>query len=247
MPGKVFETVFQTPLHCQACVDSVGESLAKLEGIESYDIDLNSQVVTIKGNIPPSTVVKSLQAIGKDPVIRGSGKPESAAVCILESFDTSEASRLVKGLARIVEVGEKEIVVDLTLSNLPIGTYYPLIRRSGNLSRGALSTEALFHEFPPIFVAGSSADGPNRLNALKESTSETGTGQLFVSANLGIKDLIGRSIVVSKSKKEVDIDSLCGVIARSAGAWENDKFVCSCSGKNLWQERKDAVIKGISS
>ena len=35
---------------------------------------------------------------------------------------------------------------------------------------------------------------------------------------------------------------LAGVIARSAGAWTNDKTVCSCSGKTQWQEAAAAKI-----
>jgi copper chaperone for superoxide dismutase len=42
-----------------------------------------------------------------------------------------------------------------------------------------------------------------------------------------------------------DEDTLVGVIARSAGVWDNDKTVCSCSGKTLWEERKDEVKKGM--
>ncbi len=30
----------------------------------------------------------------------------------------------------------------------------------------------------------------------------------------------------------------CGVIARSAGLFENMKKICSCSGKTLWEERE---------
>ena len=35
---------------------------------------------------------------------------------------------------------------------------------------------------------------------------------------------------------------LAGVIARSAGAWTNDKTVCTCSGKTQWEEAKEAKI-----
>ncbi len=42
-----------------------------------------------------------------------------------------------------------------------------------------------------------------------------------------------------------DEDTVAGVIARSAGVWENDKTVCSCTGKTLWEERKDELKKGM--
>ncbi|CAJ0826137.1 20122_t:CDS:2 [Entrophospora sp. SA101] len=31
---------------------------------------------------------------------------------------------------------------------------------------------------------------------------------------------------------------IAGIIARSAGAFENTKKVCSCSGKTLWEEAR---------
>jgi len=36
-----------------------------------------------------------------------------------------------------------------------------------------------------------------------------------------------------------------GVVARSAGVWENEKVVCGCSGKTVWEERGDAVKRGM--
>jgi copper chaperone for superoxide dismutase len=67
---------------------------------------------------------------------------------------------------------------------------------------------------------------------------------------VGIWEMIGRSMVVSKNKegpfRKDDADTLVGVIARSAGVWENDKTVCSCSGKSVWQERQEQVAQGMS-
>jgi copper chaperone for superoxide dismutase len=32
----------------------------------------------------------------------------------------------------------------------------------------------------------------------------------------------------------------CGIIARSAGLFENTKRLCTCSGATVWQERQEA-------
>jgi copper chaperone for superoxide dismutase len=57
-------------------------------------------------------------------------------------------------------------------------------------------------------------------------------------------------MVVSKNVEgpfsREDENTLVGVIARSAGVWDNDKMVCSCSGKNVWQERQEQVVKGMA-
>ena len=36
-----------------------------------------------------------------------------------------------------------------------------------------------------------------------------------------------------------------GVVARSAGVWDNEKTVCSCSGKTVWEERGEQVARGM--
>jgi copper chaperone for superoxide dismutase len=112
------------------------------------------------------------------------------------------------------------------------GLYYPSIRRSGDISEGALSTGESILNLPPIEVNE------------KESDS-TYAGHLFTIIDLKVHELIGRSFAVSAEATKVNKDSLVGVIARSAGAWENDKQVCSCSGKTIWQERTDAHQHGL--
>lgn len=79
-----------------------------------------------------------------------------------------------------------------------------------------------------------------------------GSGAVFVDKPIQIWEMIGRGMVVSKQQEEGegkfeknDSDTLVGVIARSAGVWDNDKTVCSCSGKTLWEERNDEVKKGM--
>lgn len=246
---KSFEIVFNVPLECQSCVDSVSQALKPLNGLSSFDIDLASNTVKTEGSLPPSAIVKAIQQTGKDAIIRGTGKPNSAAVCILESFDPKDIQQPVKGLARIVSVADNDLFVDLTVNGLPKGTYYPSIRTSGNLSQGALSTGRLFYELAPVDVEtpSDSSTVVNSLGAFEsDGTGPLYSGHAFLHANLSVGDLIGRSVILSKLRDEVSPDSLCGVIARSAGAWENDKQVCSCSGKTVWQERVDAVQKGVT-
>lgn len=246
---KLFETVFNVPMECESCVESVNGALSSIKGLENVDIDLKSETVTITGCLPPSEIVKAIQTTGKDAIIRGTGRPNSAAVCILESFDAKDAAQPVKGLARIVAVSDEDVYVDLTVNGLEKGTYYPLIRVLGNLSEGAFSTGSVFHAFAPIEVDQLS-DLSTKVNSLGAFTSTSGStfaGQSFLHANLKVNELIGRSMILSNSKDEVSSDALCGVIARSAGAWENNKAVCSCTGKTVWQEREDAISRGVTS
>lgn len=243
-----FEIVLNVPMSCQHCVDSIMKVLKPVKQISSFDINLESKIVTTKGSLPPSEIVKIIQATGKDAIIRGTGEPNSAGVCILESYDDKDFESPVKGLARLVNVNSTEMFIDLTVNGLPKGTYYPLIRRSGNLSNGALSTGASFYELDPLDV-NSPASSSTTIKSIGAATVDESdnlySGQAFLYAKLNVKDLIGRSIILSKLKDQISPDSVCGVIARSAGAWENDKKICSCSGKTVWEERKDALSKGL--
>lgn len=246
---QLFEIVFNVPLECNSCVESVDAALKALDGLENVNIDLSSQTVTVTGCLPPSEIVKKIQETGRDAIIRGTGKPNSAAVCILESFDHNDFQQPVKGLARFVAVSDNDVFVDLTVNGVPQGTYYPLIRTSGNLSEGAFSTGSVFHAFAPIEVdqPSDASTKIGSIGAYSGTSAGLASGQSFLQAKLKINELIGRSMVLSKLKSEISSDALCGVIARSAGAWENDKTVCSCTGKTVWQERVDAVNRGVTS
>jgi copper chaperone for superoxide dismutase len=242
---STFELVFAVPMECNSCVDSVSDALKGLPGVNSFDVNLRNNIVTTVGLAPPSLIVSSIQKTGRDAIIRGTGKPNSAAVCILESFDPKDCAQPVKGLARIVAVSPTSLFVDLTVNGLSQGTYYPSIRACGDISRGALSTGDLYYALDPVEVAQPSSPS-TILNAIGASQDVSlYAGQSFLKAELSVDDLIGKSMVLSTLKDRVTPDSLCGVIARSAGAWENDKQVCSCTGKTIWQERTDAIGKGL--
>jgi copper chaperone for superoxide dismutase len=234
-------------MHCQGCADSVKRALEPFTSkglIESVDCDVANQLVSITGSQAPSAVVRAIQSSGKDAIVRGTGKPNSAAVCILESFLAKDKVLPVKGLARIVSVSPTQALFDITLDGLPKGTYYPSIRVSGDISQGPLSVGGQYLDLGSIDVKEAN-DRP----AMLEGMSSGGfSGQAFFKKDVSITEVIGRSIIVSDSPDHRPTESsLVGVIARSAGIWQNLKTVCSCSGKTVWQERRDAVSKGLST
>lgn len=233
--SETFETVYKVPLSCDGCISSVTKEIMKNEGVKSVKGDLATQTISVEASVPPSKIIESIKNTGRDAIVRGTGKPNSAAVCILEDFTLQQAAdqptnsdREVYGLARLIKTKVGEMFVDLTLTGMkPNSEYYPSIRATGDLSEGPLSTGDSIYNLPKI------------------SCNDKGKCQQFVSIPLGIDSLIGRAVTVSKDPKQVFMDSMTGVIARSAGAWENDKNVCSCTGKNLWQERTEATNRGI--
>ncbi|CAN4114381.1 unnamed protein product [Withania somnifera] len=52
-------------MSCQGCVGAVNRVLGKMEGVESYDINIKEQKVTVKGNVEPEAVFQTVSKTGK--------------------------------------------------------------------------------------------------------------------------------------------------------------------------------------
>ncbi|KAI5058068.1 hypothetical protein GOP47_0026238 [Adiantum capillus-veneris] len=52
-------------MSCQGCVGAVKRVLGKMEGVNTYDIDLDAQKVTVKGNVKPEDVLSTVSKTGK--------------------------------------------------------------------------------------------------------------------------------------------------------------------------------------
>lgn len=80
---------------------------------------------------------------------------------------------------------------------------------------------------------------------------EDGWGLVFMDYGFEIWEMIGYVMVLMKQGEEFgkifqnDENIVVGVIVRSVGMWDNDKMVCLCIGKILWEECKDEVWKGM--
>jgi len=206
--------------------------------------NLQDQLISIEGTAAPSSIVAAIQNTGRDAILRGSGKSDSAAVCILETHSRAVPDP-VRGLIRMVQISSSVTLFDLTIRGLSPGTYHATVRDSGDISEGAASTGGVW-EMGRVRKEGS----PSARGVLGTvQVNKSGIGSVFLDKPIQIWEMIGRSIVLSRSLdgrlSRDDPDTLVGVIARSAGVWDNDKTVCSCSGKTVWEERKEQVSKGM--
>ncbi|KAI1502323.1 Cu,Zn superoxide dismutase-like protein [Biscogniauxia marginata] len=256
-------TLFAVHMTCGDCVKSVSDSLYSLEGIIKVDVNLEDQLVTVEGTAAPSAIVSAIEATGRDAILRGSGASNSAAVCILETYHRNDrggealvpasapeastegsgsSDREVRGLARMVQVSPTTTLVDLTVHGVTSGVYNASIREYGDLKFGASSTG-------PVWAGGSSTTQPRGVLGTVE-IGKDGRGAVFLDRPFQVWEVIGHAMVVSRQEEgqgelRNDENTVVGVIARSAGMWDNDKTVCSCTGKTLWEERKDEVKKGM--
>ncbi|KJZ76233.1 hypothetical protein HIM_04315 [Hirsutella minnesotensis 3608] len=241
-----YQAIFAVPLSCDGCIKAVSDQLYKLGGITKVEGNLKDQLVTVEGSAAPSAIVEAIQATGRDAILRGSGASNNAAVTILETFAPrredhgDDPDRAVRGLARMVQVSSGRTLVDLTVRGLAAGTYRATIREYGDLKAGAESTGPVWH--------GDRQESRGTLGSVE--VGDDGRGSVFFDHPFQIWEVIGHAMVLTRHDESAgplrnDETTAVGVIARSAGVWDNDKTVCSCTGKTLWEERKDEVKKGM--
>ncbi|XP_076888331.1 copper transport protein ATX1-like isoform X1 [Bidens hawaiensis] len=57
--------VLKVGMSCGGCVGAVKRVLGKMEGVETFDVDLEQQKVTVKGNVQPDAVLQTVSKTGK--------------------------------------------------------------------------------------------------------------------------------------------------------------------------------------
>lgn len=144
----------------------------------------------------------------------------------------------------MVQVAPTLTIIDVSIRGLSPGTYHATIRESGDISRGPESTGSVWDA-----IQAQREKRPIKGVLGTVEVSKGGVGSVFLDKPIQIWEMIGRSIVVSRVQEgkvsKDDPDTLVGVIARSAGVWDNDKTVCSCSGKTVWEERIEQKGRGM--
>ncbi|KAJ3048267.1 copper chaperone [Rhizophlyctis rosea] len=169
----------------------------------------------IEGTTPPSTLLHHIKSTGLTAVLRGQGSKShlGAAVCIFESFAGAKgwAQNNNKGLARLVQVDDENCLVDVTVHGVSPGQHTVAVHECGDISGGCATTGAAIASFGIVDV------------------DENGKGNLVTeSTDVKIWDLIGRSIVLDRKQEPGSgpvpgEEGVCGIIARSAGIFENPK------------------------
>ncbi|KAI8078044.1 superoxide dismutase, partial [Gilbertella persicaria] len=227
-------TEFAVEMTCESCVNDVTNVMKDVPA-------------------PPSAISKALKNTGRTVIVRGQGVPDGqghsgAAVCIFDCYGADPAAKLPtgkSGLARFVQVDNDTCLIDLTIQGLSPGKHGVHIHESGDISSGWQSTG---DHYNPTEVNHGDMDHGHIGDLGNIEVDENGWGDLVVeSTRIKVWDIIGRSMVVTE--KEDDLKSttkdgnsgngiLCGIIARSAGAFENTKLVCACNGNTLWEEAR---------
>jgi copper chaperone for superoxide dismutase len=191
-----------------------------------------------------------------------------------KSSSLEETASPVRGLVRMVQVAPRTTVCDVSLTNVRPGIWGVSVRQTGDVSSGAGSTGEIWsgddstNSQTHDLVASpqkKKAESSRRGFLGKLTVDESGTGKLFDTAKWDIWEVVGRGLVAERLEDSAstltsdknrngngngirnaeDQEAVVGVVARSAGVWDNDKTVCSCSGKTVWEERVEQRGRGI--
>ncbi|CAN8268024.1 unnamed protein product [Cochlearia groenlandica] len=91
--------VLKVGMSCQGCVGAVNRVLAKMEGVESFDIDIKEQKVTVKGNVEPEAVFQTVSKTGKKTsywLVEAKAKAEPLAEAEAKAEPKAEAEAKAK-------------------------------------------------------------------------------------------------------------------------------------------------------
>ncbi|KAK7737842.1 copper chaperone [Cytospora paraplurivora] len=228
-----FETLFAVPMTCDGCAKDVTQALYKLDGISKVEANFETKLVRIEGTGAAVSILETYHQLKEER----------------EKVPDHEKSREVRGLARMVEVSKAVTLVDLTLRGVAPGIYRATIREYGDLKNGVSSTGPVWKG---ELTASPHQQGHVRGELGPVEIGPDGSGSIFLDRPFQVWEVIGHAFVVTPQEESAgkplqnDENTVVGVIARSAGVWDNDKTVCSCTGKTLWEERKDQVARGVA-
>lgn len=52
-------------LHCEECIKKILKAIKKMEDVDTYDVDVELNKVTVTGNVTSEAVIRALNKIGK--------------------------------------------------------------------------------------------------------------------------------------------------------------------------------------
>ncbi|XP_031565495.1 copper chaperone for superoxide dismutase-like [Actinia tenebrosa] len=242
---------FAVKMTCQGCVSKITKALEGVKGIDSYTVDLSQESVVVDTTLASGRVQEILEGTGLKTILRGHGsggdsQPQhlGAAVAMIEGTNK------VQGLTRFVQVSRNTCVIDGTIDGLSPGLHGFHIHEYGDFSNGCNSTGKHFN--PENHEHGGPEDENRHVGDLGNIVANAEGRATFRMEDRKVKvwDIIGRAVVVhegeddlgrgghelSKSTGNSGSRVGCGIIARSAGLFQNTKKYCACDGKVLWED-----------
>ncbi|XP_031617746.1 copper chaperone for superoxide dismutase [Contarinia nasturtii] len=255
MPVSTVE--FAVQMSGPGCAEKVKQSL---NSVGTVNIDIPSGRVVVDSDMPWIEIQEKIEETGRRAVLSGFG--EKSAVAIVKDVDDK-----IKGVVRFSSTPDDAhtsgCVVDGVIDGLTPGQHGLHIHECGDISNGC---ESLGKHYNPRNTRHGSPDNSidqRHAGDLGNIEADNGGRAKFRFADklLTVNEIIGRSIVVTERADDfglgnaenslIDGDSgkrlACGIIARSAGIFQNFKKICACDGVTIWDERDKPVAGGNRS
>uniref|UniRef100_A0A182WL38 superoxide dismutase n=1 Tax=Anopheles minimus TaxID=112268 RepID=A0A182WL38_9DIPT len=208
---------FAVQIRGEGCVEAIKSALSNAGTVT---IDANRGSVLVETSLPWVEIDKRIEATGRRVVLTGFGG--QSAVAIVEHGNESTNVRGVVRFCSLSNVpGQRGAVIDGTIDGLaPNDTYQLNVHECGDISDGCRSVGDVYDS--------------NEISADKSGRATV----RIVNDRLEVSDLIGRSVVIAHTDQR---RLSCGIIARSAGIFENYKKICACDGTTIWDERNKSI------
>ncbi|XP_078058922.1 copper chaperone for superoxide dismutase [Mustelus asterias] len=246
---------FAVQMSCESCANAIRSTLTGVNGIHSVDINVGAEQVLIDTTLTSGEVQALLESTGRRAVLKGMGpstlKNLGAAVAMLGPDGN------VTGAVRFLQLSETLCLIEGTIDGLKPGLHGLHVHEFGDLTSSCLSCGD--HYNPGKNRHGGPEDIDRHAGDLGNiRANDVGRANFRIQNDrLKVGEIIGRSVVVDGGEDDLGRgahplsritgnsgDRLsCGIIARSAGLFQNPKKICSCDGVTLWEER-DRPIAG---
>ncbi|XP_018532686.1 copper chaperone for superoxide dismutase [Lates calcarifer] len=245
---------FAVQMTCESCADKVRAALEGKPGVQSISIDVGREQVLVESALTSAEVQALIESTGRRAVLKGIGGSEQdlgAAVAMLEGVGK------IHGVVRFLQLSEDRCLIDGTVDGLEPGLHGLHVHTLGDLTQDCNSCGEHYNPFGRQH--GGPGDSERHVGDLGNIVAGPDGRASFrlEDTQLKVWDVIGRSLVVDAGEDDLGRGShplskhtgnsgerlACGIIARSAGLFQNPKQICACDGVTLWEER-DRPIAG---
>ncbi|XP_077444354.1 copper chaperone for superoxide dismutase [Stigmatopora argus] len=253
---KLAKLEFAVQMTCEACGDQVKGALEGKTGVHSVSVDVGEGRVLVETSLSSGEVQDLIESTHRLAVLKGMGtfgeQDLGAAVAML-----SGKERQVQGVVRFLQLSPERCLIDGTVDGLEPGAHGLHVHALGDLTEDCLSCGEHFNPFRKHH--GGPQDAERHVGDLGNILAGPDGRASFrlEDTQLKVWDVIGRSLVVDAEADDLGRGGqphsrltgnsgarlACGIIARSAGLFQNPKQVCACDGLTLWEER-DRPIAG---
>nr|AJD79350.1 superoxide dismutase 1 [Panonychus citri] len=208
---------------CSKCEDKIRKSLDSMDEVTIKSIDIAGQQVLVEISEKATITIPDLQnhietTTGLRTVIKGIGE----GISTVSEFNGPD--NLI-GVIRLAQLSNNRCLVDGVIDDI-------------KLTNNSAHCRLDIHEFGDLRGETFDHVGPVKVSIM-EKVKPISSRCLFRGNfdNCDLTSVIGRSLVIKEQESDRKLSA--AIIARSSPVFGNEKKICFCSGKTLWDERDE--------